>query len=315
MEMPPELPTAIEPETEPVRERWYPFRGKPFPTYGEAVAMTAGMGCLQVGIGIVIGVCLAVFYLLRGREGFELDAPAMVIIGVVSQLAIVPIIGWGVWRKRHPIGEALCAYWAPAGALLGTVVLSMGLNICLSELDNLVRATWPLLNFIEEFLAATPEAPVGMFIVICVMAPLLEEALFRGLILDGLLKRSTPRKAIIVSALLFSIAHLNPAQIPFAFLMGIILGWLFFRTRSLWTVVLAHFTLNSMAIVLPLVLTTEIPGYNAGPEAGVFHPLWLDLLGLGLFVTGMLIFAAATPSRAEAFAEREPDEETGRAIS
>jgi hypothetical protein len=56
--------------------------------------------------------------------------------------------------------------------------------------------------------------------------------------------------AIAISALLFSAAHMNPAQLPHTFLVGLLLGWLYYRTNSIIPGVVYHWVNNTIAYVL-----------------------------------------------------------------
>ena len=56
-----------------------------------------------------------------------------------------------------------------------------------------------------------------------------------------------PWTAIIVSSLIFGVVHMNPAQIPFAFLLGMMFGWLYYRTGSLLPGIIGHVLNNSVA--------------------------------------------------------------------
>jgi len=82
-------------------------------------------------------------------------------------------------------------------------------------------------------------------ITICILAPFLEEMLFRGIILRGFLNHYSSKKAIILSSLLFALFHLNFYQIPFAFVVGCYLGWLFYNSKSLWPCIFAHASFNA----------------------------------------------------------------------
>ena len=90
---------------------------------------------------------------------------------------------------------------------------------------------------------------------ISIVAPIMEEMLFRGAIEGSLLKAwKHPSYAIIVSALIFGLIHGNPIQIPFAFVHGLILGWLFYKTGSLLPGILLHFINNSISTALGIIL-------------------------------------------------------------
>jgi hypothetical protein len=77
-----------------------------------------------------------------------------------------------------------------------------------------------------------------------VTAPIVEEGLDRGVILGGFLRRYGRRRAVLLSALLFALAHLNPWQFPPALLFGLFAGWVFAWTRSIWPGVVMHLLHN-----------------------------------------------------------------------
>lgn len=78
----------------------------------------------------------------------------------------------------------------------------------------------------------------------CIIAPIFEEVLYRGVLLKGLSKRYSTKKAIIYSALIFGIAHLNIPQGINAFLLGIIIGLVYYYTNSIFICIVMHFTNN-----------------------------------------------------------------------
>jgi membrane protease YdiL (CAAX protease family) len=84
----------------------------------------------------------------------------------------------------------------------------------------------------------------------CVIAPVLEELLFRGLILQGFAQRYGGAKALWLSALLFSAAHANVHQFLGTLPFGLLAGWLVLRTGSLWPAMVAHALFNAGALAL-----------------------------------------------------------------
>lgn len=83
---------------------------------------------------------------------------------------------------------------------------------------------------------------------IALLAPILEELLFRGAIQSRLQEAGMhPWLAILSSSLIFGVVHMNPAQILFAFPLGIIFGWLYYRTGSLLPGIVGHLLNNSIA--------------------------------------------------------------------
>ena len=135
-----------------------------------------------------------------------------------------------------------------------------------------------------------------------VAAPVLEELLFRGVILQGLLKNQRPWAAIAQSALLFGLIHVNPAQSLRAALMGLLLGWLYYRTRSLWLCMAMH-SLNNMTAFLAMWLAPA--SWENMSVVDAFGSLWL-YIGLVLFsllVLGALLWRVQLTTFPEA---REP---------
>ncbi len=89
--------------------------------------------------------------------------------------------------------------------------------------------------------------PVLMFFLISIAAPILEEMLFRGIILKYLLKKYRPLTAIILSAFIFGLFHMNIWQFVGAGLLGLLLGYMYWRSGTLFYSVLLHFLNNSLA--------------------------------------------------------------------
>ena len=89
------------------------------------------------------------------------------------------------------------------------------------------------------------------YFVIGLGAPLVEELVFRGAILRALLRwKSNPWVGIVISAVMFSLVHMNPVQMPHAFLVGLLMGWMYYRTDSIVPGVVYHWVNNTIAYVL-----------------------------------------------------------------
>lgn len=88
----------------------------------------------------------------------------------------------------------------------------------------------PMPEFMKDiFIELAKQNGVLSFAAIVIAAPLLEELIFRGIILDGFLKRYTPTTSILVSSTLFGVVHLNPWQFVAAFAIGIFSGWVYYK--------------------------------------------------------------------------------------
>ena len=88
------------------------------------------------------------------------------------------------------------------------------------------------------------------FLLAAIFAPIFEEWLCRGMVLRGLLTKMKPGWAIVVSALFFALIHMNPWQALNAFIIGVIMGYIYYKTGSLWLTMLIHFVNNGTSVVM-----------------------------------------------------------------
>jgi uncharacterized protein len=100
----------------------------------------------------------------------------------------------------------------------------------------------------------------GAFLKVAVLAPIIEETLFRGIIMHGLMKNYKSWYAILLSGLLFSVFHLNPWQMTYTFFLGLFLGWVMFRTRSLPLCIIAH-SINNMIVLYSVTSKKDFPEF------------------------------------------------------
>jgi len=88
----------------------------------------------------------------------------------------------------------------------------------------------------------------------CIFGPIAEEICFRGILLGGLLKmRCRPWIAILITALAFSLVHGYAAKLVGTLLIGIIVGWLYWRTGSIIPCLIIHIVNNSIAGIMHLI--------------------------------------------------------------
>ena len=218
----------------------------------------------------------------------EIEASLLI---ATKLLATALVAGWALRRNDETWGHAGRMGFQPGHLAAAFLPIVAGIIVCLSELDNLFRAVLPgalleQLDFAPDLDALVNISWQGPVLAV-VIAPLTEELVFRGLILRGLLGRWRPAAAVTASALLFAATHLNPAQVPVAMLLGLILGWTYVRTRSLGLCVAGHALNNASTYVSDFPF--EVSGFNFVPEAAavVFHPWWFNATGALLLGAGL----------------------------
>lgn len=116
----------------------------------------------------------------------------------------------------------------------------------------------PMPEALEEAMNSLTKGPFLLnFISVAIFAPFFEEWLCRGIVLRGLLSKTNPANAILTSAVFFAVIHLNPWQALPAFIMGVLFGYVYYRTGSIRLTMLMHSANNTMALVI-----SRIPALN-----------------------------------------------------
>ncbi|MFP4457083.1 MAG: CPBP family intramembrane glutamic endopeptidase [Clostridia bacterium] len=175
--------------------------------------------------------------------------------------------------------------------LVGTVILVLGLSIVVSEIGNIAQYFFPMDPFWIDIFRSVRNQPLAFFIIeVIIVAPFVEEFLFRGIIARGLDKKYSYVFAIIVSSFMFGLVHLNFWQFVSAFSAGIFITWLYLYTRSLLLVIFAHGLFNGIDLLFTRVLSISIPGFNeVGTNFYSGQPYLFTLLGVVLLIVGTII--------------------------
>jgi membrane protease YdiL (CAAX protease family) len=237
-----------------------------------------------------------------GREPLFLGLVNIVSLGAAIALGLV--VNRLPLRRAFPLANVSPAAWA------AMIFTGLGAATVLSEVDNLTRWVLPPPQWIVEMVAdifLVQDRTVSLLFTLVVVAPVTEELLFRGLILRGLLGRFHSWVALLLSAGLFSVMHMNPWQLIPTFALGLLFGWFYLRTGSLLPCIAGHALNNFMAfLVMHGCFGLWEPLTAADYSVVEFQPWWLTLGGAVLFVAGGWGFRASTKSTAVAWDEPRP---------
>ena len=204
--------------------------------------------------------------------------------------AIFAIVGKWDWRATFKLRPA-----TPVGLLAGAL-LGTGLVPIIGLLSRLQRLVWPADSDMEKFMndLFVPVLQAHPFltpILVGALAGIFEELLFRGPIQTALMRKSSPRLAITITALIFAAAHLDLHGLALRAVLGIILGWIVWRTGSIFPAMLMHGLFDAVTL-----------GFNAwevhhtaaneksAPILDTTSTLWLGL-GLILTIAGIWLMA------------------------
>ena len=253
----------------------------------------------QVAFGIIVGFVggLAKATGSSLPEWASTGNPVMLSLGNISAAFIV--LGYGLCQTKSRASE-LFVLSAPPPKIFALLLFTLGGYVALhSEFSNVFSWMVPPPQWLRRFTAPMHDLaqhPWSGPFALVVMAPLTEELVFRGLILRRLLASVPAWTAIWTSALLFMGMHLNPWQFPIALGSGLLMGWIYARSRSLALCFVAHAFINATSL-LAAGLPFTIRGFNTSPASGevVFQPWWVDLGGAAVLATGLYLFTRTTP--------------------
>ena len=96
----------------------------------------------------------------------------------------------------------------------------------------------------------------SLLVVTAVLAPVLEETVFRGFLLPSLTKMMPVPAAVVVSAAAFATAHLSARDFPQLFAFGILLGFVYVRSRNLLSTMVVHGAWNGGVLLLLAALAS-----------------------------------------------------------
>lgn len=147
-------------------------------------------------------------------------------------------------------------------------------------------------KFIQECLEMTPDFMT--FLTVVVIAPVVEELFFRGIILNGLLKRYSVVKAIVITTVLFALPHGFTAL--GILVLGSILGWVYYKSRNILLCILIHVAINLTAFAF-LYWSTLYPdtsqvtyGVSDSPAVNVLAFIGLlSIIGGSVFMLNRIL--------------------------
>lgn len=269
-----------------------------FPNAGMALVLTVGVVVLQIICSIPLEIAGTIYAAVTHRPTPHLTQHPLV-LGIINILAFGGMIALGIRLARVPTREIFALRPVRPVLLLPILIGTLGATALLSEADNLFRYVFPMPEMIADFFRDLVSKEAGWwspFFVMVLVAPTTEEVMFRGLVLRGLLTRHGVRTAVLISAALFALGHVNPWQLISAGGLGLLFGWWFYRTRSIVPGLIGHALVNGSALAV-FQLPVEITGFNEGdPTAAVeFQPLWFDGLGLLMLASGTWLFHRLAP--------------------
>ena len=214
----------------------------------------------RLAFGIVIASLFSAFFagalvLAIGLSNSEEPQQTYTFISfIIGQGFMLAPLLWFLISRKEPIIKRLRIRLINSDLLISTIYLSFGIIIISDELDRIIHTFLPPPEYILDLNGILqPENIVGyilLFIAVAVIAPLGEELLFRGFLQQILEKHwRDVTRAILVTSLFFAMIHMNPYWFIQIYILGILLGFLAWKTNSVIPPLILHSINNTMAMV------------------------------------------------------------------
>ena len=222
------------------------------------VMMLVLMFGLGIGLGALLQLTLTTFAgnALMAKYGMLITYPVMFIPALIYASAssrakehLVPAVPVDQKLQTAERKTSISVIFACIFSTIAAAYILEAVTMLLPEMPESVKAQ------LELLMKGMPTWVA--FITVAIYAPLFEEWLCRGLVLRGLLQKTSPAVAFIVSAVFFAVIHGNLWQAVPAFGMGLLFAYVYYRTGSLKLTMLMHFSNNAMAL-----FTSKIPQFE-----------------------------------------------------
>ena len=221
-----------------------------------SISIGQAFAILGITIAMTIPATIVTATLLNVAPTFK---SWITMLGYILQFAGTIAVVYFIWNLKVSDHRSVKPAIFPLA-----LVITFALSIISESLCSLI----PMPDFVARIFSEAISLDFAGYLTVGIAAPVLEELVFRGIILAALLRRYEPRKAIIWSAVIFGIAHLNPWQFIAAFIIGCAIGWLFWRTRSIWIGIFMHWANNTVGFLLGYYagdMNVSVTDYFGGP--------------------------------------------------
>ncbi len=189
------------------------------------------------------------------------------------------------WKKKEgePIGIGALFLWAVAcfgftylGNFAGQILMQGVQAVTGTPQEN------PVTDLISEM------NPWMVFLSTVVVAPVMEELMFRKLLIDRIVPYGQ-KTAVLVSGIAFGLFHGNFYQFFYACILGIIFAYLYSSTGRVRYTIVLHMVINLAGGVLPVVILQGIDGFSAGTALAMFGIVFMGLLMLGSIIGAIVL--------------------------
>jgi membrane protease YdiL (CAAX protease family) len=165
---------------------------------------------------------------------------------LTNGIIFTALLQWKNLSYRELFNASPSASAATVTLVVPLVLLATPLYLLvMGGVEDWLQTAFPMNASLQEEFKVMGEMRLPQIVAGCLLAPVVEEMLFRGIVLRSFLQQYERRYAIIGSAIVFGFAHGNLYQFVGATCFGIVAGWLYERTRSLIPCIALHAAVNT----------------------------------------------------------------------
>jgi len=255
-----------------------------------------GIVILSVFSALVVGTVIASVGIIYSPEK-DNQATSFLALFIGQGFMIVPLFLFLKARKESFV-DRLRLKRLSTPIILATFVLSLGIIIAVDEFDRIASLFFSPPEYLDQlgYMLKFDSFNMAVFLIfgIVILAPLGEELLFRGFLQKFLEEHwQDVTRAVLITSLFFAIIHLNPFWLIQIYLLGVLLGYLAWRTGSIWSSFILHAANNLMALLFTNYDQT-LDGFYTWH--GHVAP-WILLIGAGCLYFGFNRLHSLTKER------------------
>lgn len=254
---------------------------------------SSGIGFMLFAASIsmyAIAVVLSVFLYNR------MDTTVLLLMDAI--ISIISLFTVGIiycFLSGTNLGSLINVKWVKLSLAVPLVLIALTVSFTADYLTEILQSSFSVFG-VENGVDLSTESHTLLenllnIFAVSIIPPLVEEFLFRGIVL-GKLRFFGDAFAMFVSSALFAVMHGNIIQIPFAFIVGLVLAFVTIKTNSILPAMVVHFIVNFRSVMISILIDNKIISEN------MLNNIYL----ISLFVVFALgIISAATLSKKKDF--------------
>lgn len=246
-----------------------------FKSFFGAIGYLGMFFLIQIAVSIVGGIIIGIMYTVNNIDkitsnGPDIESIANQMTGLTNYIhlassIITVLIFLLIYKvRKKKITQELKIVKTKKINLVIAMILGISVWLFNTGVLSLIEGAGLLTKYFEamnEMMAPLMEGNIVIsMIAIGIAAPFVEEFIFRGVIYKTLSKNISIKWTIIIQAVLFGVIHGNLIQGTYATILGVIFGYVTYKTKSLWPAIIIHTLNNLVAVVLPMLLPESIAG-------------------------------------------------------